>query len=239
MQPGEVDVHAARRQLERILASEAFNRNERLSQFLRYIVERHFEGGDSHLKESVIALEVFGRRADYDPKLDSIVRTEAGRLRARLADYYAGNGIQDEVIIEVPKGGYAPCFRRRPTEREGPKSRSGRFTFPALAAALLLVLGFIGGWRWFHGNSEPIAIAVLPLENLGLDPANDCFAGGLTDELINILSVIEGLVVRSRASSFALKGTPHNIREAGKQLQADYILEGSVLRAVEKLRVNA
>jgi TolB-like protein/Flp pilus assembly protein TadD len=239
MQPSEVDVHAARRQLERILASETFNRNERLSQFLRFVVERHIEGGDNHLKESVIAVEVFGRRADYDPKLDSIVRTEAGRLRVRLADYYARDGIQDQVIIDVPKGGYAPCFRRRPTEGEGPKSRSGRFTFPALAAAGLLVLGLIGGWRWFHGNSEPITIAVLPLENLGHDPANDYFADGLTDEIINNLSVIEGLAVRSRTSSFALKGTPHNVREAGKQLQADYILEGSVLRAVEKLRVNA
>jgi TolB-like protein/Flp pilus assembly protein TadD len=239
MQPSEVDVHAARLQLERILASETFNRNERLSQFLRFVVERHIEGGDNHLKESVIAVEVFGRRADYDPKLDSIVRTEAGRLRARLADYYARDGILDEVIIEVPKGGYTPCFRRRPTEGEGPKSRSGRFAFPAIAAALLLVLGLIGGWRWFHGNSEPITIAVLPLENLGHDPANDYFTDGLTDEIINNLSVIEGLVVRSRTSSFALKGTSHNVREAGKQLQADYVLEGSVLRAVEKLRVNA
>src|SRR5438128_10716459 len=97
MQPDEVDIHAAREQLERILASDAFKRNERLSQFLRFIVERHLEGAHGHLKESVIAVEVFRRRADYDPKLDSVVRTEAGRLRARLADYYAGDGKHDQV----------------------------------------------------------------------------------------------------------------------------------------------
>ena len=239
MQSGEIDAQAARRQLERILASAGFKRNERLSRFLQFVVECYVDGNDGDLKESVIAVEVFGRRADYDPRLDSIVRTEAGRLRARLADYYGGDGIHDDIIIEVPKGGYAPLFRLRAQQREEPKLRSVRFRFLAAGLAILLVLGSIGGWWWFHRRSEPIAIAVLPMENLGHDPANDYFADGLTDEIINNLSAIDGLVVRSRTSSFALKGTPHNVREAGKQLQSDYILEGSILRAGEKLRVNA
>jgi adenylate cyclase len=71
------------------------------------------------------------------------------------------------------------------------------------------------------------------------DPANDYFADGLTDELIRNLSIVDGLVVRSRTSSFAFKGKPRNIREAGRQLQADCILEGSVLRAGQQLRINA
>ncbi len=71
------------------------------------------------------------------------------------------------------------------------------------------------------------------------DPANDYFADGLTDELIRNLSIIDGLAVRSQTSSFAFKGKPRNVREAGKQLQADYILEGSVLRAGQQLRINA
>src|SRR5712692_7437546 len=120
MEPGEVHAQAAQCQLERILASTGFNRNERLSRFLRFAVERHLAGNDTDLKESIIAVEVFGRRADYDPKLDSIVRSEAGRLRARLADYYAGDGKNDDVIIEVPKGGYAPLFRLRSPQQEVP-----------------------------------------------------------------------------------------------------------------------
>ena len=88
-------------------------------------------------------------------------------------------------------------------------------------------------------KSAPIPIAVLPLNNLSEDPANDYFADGLTDEIIRNLSIIEGLAVRSQTSSFAFKGKPRNVREAGKQLDADYILEGSVLRAGQQLRINA
>ena len=73
----EIDVNAARLQLERVLASSGFSRNERMTRFLRFVVEQHLAGRDSELKESVIAIEVFGRRPDHDPSQDSIVRTEA------------------------------------------------------------------------------------------------------------------------------------------------------------------
>jgi len=63
---------------------------------LRFVVERHLDGRDDALKESVIALEVFGNR-DYDPKQDSIVRTEVARLRARLAEYYLREGAHNQV----------------------------------------------------------------------------------------------------------------------------------------------
>ena len=111
MPPVESEAQAARRQLERVLESPGFVRNERLSRFLRFVVERHLEGKDHELKESVIALEIFGRRADYDPRHDPIVRTEAGRLRARLSEYYLGDGKGDALVIELPKGGYVPVLR--------------------------------------------------------------------------------------------------------------------------------
>jgi TolB-like protein len=68
---------------------------------------------------------------------------------------------------------------------------------------------------------------------------DDYFADGLTEEIIRNLSIIDGLAVRSQTSSFVFKGKPRNIRDAGKQLDADYILEGSVLRAGQQLRINA
>src|SRR6266852_3669705 len=102
----ESEVHAVRRQLERVLESQGFARNDRLSGFLRFVVERHLEGRDHELKESVIAVEVFGRKPDYNPKRDPVVRTEAGRLRARLSEYYIGEGTGDSLLIEMPKGGY-------------------------------------------------------------------------------------------------------------------------------------
>ena len=76
-----IDPEAARQQLERVLASPGFLRNERMSRFLRFLAEQHLEGHGNQLKESVIAVEVFGRKPDHDPSQDSIVRTEAGRLR--------------------------------------------------------------------------------------------------------------------------------------------------------------
>jgi Tol biopolymer transport system component len=107
------DPEGARRQLERVLASPGFLRNERMSRFLRFLAERRLEGSDNQLKESVIAVEVFGRKPDHDPSQDSIVRTEAGRLRARLAEYYVGEGKDDGIVIDLPKGGYTPVFRLR------------------------------------------------------------------------------------------------------------------------------
>ncbi len=84
-----------------------------MSRFLRFLAERHLEGQGNQLKESVIAVEVFGRKPDYDPSQDSIVRTEAGRLRGRLAEYYLGEGKDDAIVIELPKGGYTPVLRLR------------------------------------------------------------------------------------------------------------------------------
>lgn len=234
MAPAESQAEAVRLQLERVLASSGLARNERLTRFLRFVVERHLEGKDIELKESLIAIEVFGRKPDYDPKQDSIVRSEAARLRGRLAEFYAGQGRSDAMVIELPKGGYIPVFRM--VETSQPRKRHW-LRFALVAAALVVVAG--AGWWWLARTQSNVVIAVLPLENLGGGPAHSDFADGLTDEIISNLSAIEGLGVRSRTSSFAFKGKPHNVREAGQQLKADYLLEGSVLRAGDKLRVNA
>ena len=75
----ESERQAIRQELEKVLASPGFARNERLSRFLRFVVEGHLEGKDLELKESVIAVEVFGRSPDFDSRLDPVVRTEADR----------------------------------------------------------------------------------------------------------------------------------------------------------------
>ena len=119
MGTGEPRRDAVWRELELVLSSPAFARNERQSRFLRFLVERHLEGRDSELKESVIAVEVFDRQAGYDPKLDGIVRTEAVRLRTRLDKYYTDEGRQDPLVIELPKGGYRPVFSERASAQPG------------------------------------------------------------------------------------------------------------------------
>jgi hypothetical protein len=227
-----IDREAEKAAVERVLASPGFARNERMSRFLRFIVERHLEGKDHELKESVLAVEVFGRRPDFDPTRDPVVRTEAGRLRARLQEYYSDQGKADALVIDLPKGGYVPRLRKAGSSQRPTLARP---LWLCLAVALLLA--FLGLWR-LHQKNAPIPIAVLPLQNVSTDPASDYFADGLTDELIHNLSIIDGLAVRSRTSSFSMKGKPHNIRDVGAQLHADYILEGSVLRAGQHLRID-
>jgi adenylate cyclase len=236
MTTDERPAQAVRQELDRVLGSPGFARNARMSQFLRFLVERHLEGRDDELKESLIAVGVFGRRPDYDPKLDSIVRTEATRLRARLTEYYAREGASSPVIIDVPKGGYIPVFRAAAPAPPGPPAPR-RYRLVAGLAAPLLVVTAVTWWGLSH-EKAPTPIAVLPLENLSPEPGNDYFVDGLTDEIIRNLSVIEGLAVRSRMSSFVFKGQPRNVREAGRQLDADYLIEGSVLRVGEQLRIN-
>src|SRR5215470_10166893 len=106
-----------RAQLDRILASAAFAGAERARGLLRFVVECTLGGRIGEVKESVIGVEVLGRSSSFDPKTDPIVRVEAGRLRARLGSYYESEGVEDSVLIALPKGGYVPEFSERQTSR--------------------------------------------------------------------------------------------------------------------------
>src|SRR4029450_8777180 len=154
------NVEAARRQLERVLASPGFSRNQRLCRFLRFVVEQHLAGRDEELKESGIAVEVLGRSPDHDPKQDSIVRTEAARLRARLSEYYLAEGKYDPLVIELPKGGYVPLLHPvvpavetgTPNPEPSAKPRLRRVWLAAAIACLIAGLLAAGWWR-FHQNA--------------------------------------------------------------------------------------
>ncbi len=95
-----------------ILRSQGFARSERLKRFLSFTVERVLAGDVGDLKEYVIALEVFDRSPDYNPKVDAVVRVEARRLRARLDQYYTIEGLQDPIRIQFPSGTYVPVIGR-------------------------------------------------------------------------------------------------------------------------------
>jgi Tol biopolymer transport system component len=103
------------RQLKRVLASPAFIRARRSSQLLQFLVESAL-AGDEDLKEYTIAAHVFGRPESFDPRIDSVVRVEATRLRDRLHHYYESATEEDPVEISLPIGGYRPEFRLRGDE---------------------------------------------------------------------------------------------------------------------------
>ena len=99
--------------VERILNSNAMRGCNRLVQLLTFVVSSTLRGEATQLKETTIGVSVFGRSPDYDPKLDTIVRSQAWRLRAKLKKYYASEGANERVIIDIPVGHYVPTFHSR------------------------------------------------------------------------------------------------------------------------------
>ena len=114
-----------REQLERILGSQCFEQAGRSSKFLRFSAEQALAGVGERLKGYTIAVEVFGRPADFDAQNDPLVRVEAGRLRRRLAEYYAGEGKRDELRVDLPRGGYAVVWSYL-SAAEPPRGKSTR-----------------------------------------------------------------------------------------------------------------
>src|SRR5262249_46978126 len=97
-------------QLDRILHGRTLHGSDNLKAFLRFVVDKSIENQESHLKEYVIATEVFRRGSDFDSRVDSVVRVQAGRLRTKLHEYYEREGKEDGIIIILPKGQYTPIF---------------------------------------------------------------------------------------------------------------------------------
>lgn len=101
------------RQIERILVSHALHGSESLCKLLRYLATLSLDHPGASPKEYQIATEVFGRQKNFDPHVDSMVRVQAGRLRTKLAEYYASEGAEDPILVELPKGTYALALHPR------------------------------------------------------------------------------------------------------------------------------
>jgi hypothetical protein len=97
-------------ELEKVLHGRTLQGAENLRAFLQFVGMKAIDGQEGSLKEYVIATEVFGRASNYDPRVDSVVRVQAGRLRSKLMEYYSTEGKDDKVIIDLPKGHYTPVF---------------------------------------------------------------------------------------------------------------------------------
>lgn len=207
---GDPPVELVRSQSRRILASSSFSRSERLSRFLRFIVEETIAGRRRELKEYTIGTQVYARGSSFDPTTDTIVRVEARRLRATLQRYYARDGRSDLVWIDVPKGGYEPVFCWKASLPAEPEPTAG---LPS--------------------------IAVLPFENFGADTNQNGFCDGITDEIIHALAQVEGLRVAARTSAYAFKGCHQDVRSIGEALHVSTILEGSVRMEGDQLRITA
>jgi serine/threonine-protein kinase len=199
-----------REHLAKIIASRNFARSTRLSRFLRFVVEHALNGTSEQVKEYLVGIEVFDRKANYDPRVDPIVRVEARRLRSKLKSYYASEGRADEVLIDFPKGAYIPVFRTR---------------VPATART--------------RATALETGIVVLPFTNLSAVEDDDYFSDGLTEELIHLLTRVSGLRVVAWHSASQLRGREQDYQGIRDQLKIDRVLRGSVRRTPSRVRVTA
>jgi TolB-like protein/Flp pilus assembly protein TadD len=203
-------VKATRAQLDRILSSTTFQQVDRLKRFLNFIVSEHLEGRSDELKEYVVGVQVFGKESSFDPRTDPIVRVQARRLRARLERYYAAEGQHDELIIELPKGGYTPAIRHREIRQQ---------THRSLGAFL----------------ASRNTIAVLPFADNSVDGTLRHFCHSLRQEIIHGLTRFRSLrvVAAEPGERFG------DLRDVGIQLDAAVLINGSVRRSGDSLRVTA
>jgi serine/threonine-protein kinase len=166
--PSEREV---REQIERITSSTAFRTSDRLKHFITFVSSQALQGKADNLKEYAVGVQVFGRETAFDPRTDPVVRVQARRLRERLERYYREEGQHDEIVIDLPKGGYAPVFRRR--EVNAPPR-------PLAAPA-----------------PQDSTVMVHQIVDLSVNQDLSRFCSGLTREIIRRLASIRGLRVAS------------------------------------------
>jgi hypothetical protein len=108
-----LEVEAARAQVERIFQSKTFRSSDVLRHLLSYLVDASLAGTADELKEYTVAVDALGRPSSYDPRQESAVRMQVGRLRQKLAEYYRTEGAEDPIVIDLPKGGFRVVFETR------------------------------------------------------------------------------------------------------------------------------
>ncbi len=129
-------------QIDNIIKSHSLRGSESLCKLLQYLAKQAIDHPNAPLKEYQIATEVYGRPADFDPQSDSIIRVQAGRLRLKLTEYYASEGVADPIVVKIPKGSYHLIFETRAIEPR-PQSVPPREVSPATVTAATVP----AGWR--------------------------------------------------------------------------------------------
>jgi TolB-like protein/Flp pilus assembly protein TadD len=231
--------------LERILRSRPFLRSKKLGRMLRFLVEETHSGRRESIKEYVLGVEVFDRPSSFDPRIDSIVRVEARRLRSALENYYQNEGRSDPLVIYMEKGSYVPAFRLRPNgSRSGTAESRVRIRIPRKWIYLSVGLALVVSAAWFmiarlrdSVLQKPVTIAVLPFDNLSNEPEAGYFCFGLTDEITTQLAKAGEVRVVARTS--AANSNRGDIASIARQLKANAVLEGSVRNSSGRLLISA
>jgi TolB-like protein len=212
----------------------------------------------------MMSLVCDNRGAGFDGGVGPIVRVEPGRLRRRLCTYYETEGSGDPIVIELPQRTYIPVFRRREEpcavaiparSREQPSAAlpiepgSRVWKRIAVVGPILLVSAAAGCAMWMARNpsaghtpgggaAEARSIVVLPFTDATPKQEVEHFSEGLSEEITERLNKIAGLRVVSHLTAFSIRGKAADAREIGRQANAGFVLDGSVRRSGDRLRVN-
>lgn len=242
-------------ELDRVLGSEAFAQAGRATEFLRYVVQQTLAGHGDRLKGYTIGVEVFGRPDDFDAQTDPFVRVEAGRLRRRLVEYYAGEGRRNSIRIELARGTYVPKFLFAPTQDTPAatparrRASNARYAFAVAALAGIVTLAWLlraaGPTEPPAGAGESAARAipsgprllVVPYSNLSGDSDLDYFAYGITEEIILRLSAFDLLVVVGHTGLDDETRRPE-VTALRDDIGFGYVLSGSVRGSEEHIRIT-
>jgi hypothetical protein len=130
----------AQAQVRRILESKTFRTSEVHRNLLNYLAEKSLAGDADSLKEYTVGLDVFSKPSSYDPRQESVVRMHLARLRQKLGEYYRTEGMEDSVIVDIPKGAFKVTFDEKPAVPE-PGVPAAALPLPRPSYKIELVLG--------------------------------------------------------------------------------------------------
>src|SRR5580704_5426456 len=234
-----------REQLARILRAPDFVEYPRSSALLAHVVEETLAGRGAQIKEATIGVEVFGCPPGYDSKADSVVRTQARSVRAKLARYYAGEGERDAVLIEIPKGAYVPEFRslQQKIAPAGPPSPNGRFS-PRLVTGLLVLAVVVSAAaltiKIAAASRHPRipALGVLPFVDIDPDRRFDTLAFGITEDLQRDLARVSALRLHATPPAAQLARERSDYAALSRKLAVDALLDGEVAPSGNRAQIR-
>ncbi len=169
-----LEVETARAQVERIFQSKTFRSSDVLRHLLSYLVDASLAGTSDDLKEYTVAVDALGKPSSYDPRQESAVRMQVGRLRQKLTEYYRTEGAEDPIVVDLPKGGFRVLFEPRKApfeqiplpdaaiEEIPPAGWQRREIVLAIALALTLTALAIAAFFAIHFRQADLALAKAP-----------------------------------------------------------------------------
>jgi TolB-like protein len=217
-----------RHQLHLLTSCEEIRKSNVLAKFLVFIVEEQLAGHIDNIKEYTIGVKALGRASDFNPQLDAIVRIHAGRLRRAIYEYYQGSGINDRLIINIPKGSYVPVFEFRTPESGTAFGQMSPTNSLVSAAENYLE-------KDLHHKPR---LAVLPFHNLSSDDSKNYFADGFGEQLCIDLARFQNLSIISYYSTREYIPEVKNLRDLHVAIGLDYVLTGSVRFLDNSVRMN-